>query len=220
MKNYCKACPSRYSTESSSSHNSFMLNLNNSNPCTWWIYKHFFYTTAALKILSCLRARNRVKTTCTGGTASPAELIQIWWLLAAKMPFPGHIMLCHGWSWTSKIGGSDPTVVGSTGHPRTSFFSFLLPFITMENSEETPLLSPTKNLDHEQVYSRFGPARKRGILAIVSLVGLIPRTSLSLTHLKLSVQLLSSWLVLVSGTFIPSIPQIAKDLNSTGAVVG
>ena len=45
----------------------------------------------------------------------------------------------------------------------------------METSEETPLLSAT-NLDHEEVYKRFGPARKRGILAIVSLVGLIPRT--------------------------------------------
>ena len=50
----------------------------------------------------------------------------------------------------------------------------------MENSEETPLLTPAKTLDHEQVYKRFGSARKRGILAIVSLVGLIPRTYISL----------------------------------------
>ena len=45
----------------------------------------------------------------------------------------------------------------------------------MEN-EETPLLSSDRNLDHEEVYKRFAPARKRGILAIVSLTGLIPRT--------------------------------------------
>jgi hypothetical protein len=46
----------------------------------------------------------------------------------------------------------------------------------MESCEETPLLSSERNLDHEEVYKRFAPARKRGILAIVSLTGLIPRT--------------------------------------------
>ena len=61
----------------------------------------------------------------------------------------------------------------------------------MESSEETPLLPSSKNLDHEQVYTRFSIARKRGILAIVSLVGLIPRTYFSLTHLKLSMRILS-----------------------------
>ena len=45
----------------------------------------------------------------------------------------------------------------------------------MESSEETPLLLSANNLDHEQVYQRFSLARKRGILAIVSLVALIPR---------------------------------------------
>ncbi|KAF8812965.1 MFS general substrate transporter, partial [Phlegmacium glaucopus] len=71
----------------------------------------------------------------------------------------------------------------------------------MESSEETPLLPP-RNLDHDhnEVYKRFTPARKRGILAIVSFTGLIP--------------------LFVSGTFIPSIPQIAKDLDSTGPIVG
>ena len=88
----------------------------------------------------------------------------------------------------------------------------------MESSEETPLLPPAKNLDHEQVYERFAIARKRGILAIVSVIGLIPRTYI--IYLKLSLRILSEWLVFVSGTFIPSIPQIAKDLNSTGPVVG
>ena len=45
-----------------------------------------------------------------------------------------------------------------------------------EGTEETPLLPSTKNLDHDKVYQRFAVARKRGILAIVSLIGLIPRT--------------------------------------------
>ena len=54
-----------------------------------------------------------------------------------------------------------------------------LPFIEMESTdgtEETPLLPSTKNLDDDKVYKRFAVARKRGILAIVSLIGLIPRT--------------------------------------------
>ena len=46
------------------------------------------------------------------------------------------------------------------------------------------------HLDHEQVYERFALARKRGILAIVSLVGLIPRTHISLPYLKFSPQTL------------------------------
>ncbi|KAF8162623.1 MFS general substrate transporter [Crassisporium funariophilum] len=64
------------------------------------------------------------------------------------------------------------------------------------SAEETLLLPPSK---HEAVYQRFTPARKRGIIAIVSLTGLLP--------------------MFVSGTFIPSIPQIAKDLHSTGPIV-
>ncbi|KAF9481300.1 MFS general substrate transporter [Pholiota conissans] len=64
------------------------------------------------------------------------------------------------------------------------------------SSEEAPLLPPSK---HEEVYLRFKPAKKRGIVAIVSLTGLLA--------------------LFVSGTFVPSIPQIAKDLNSTPAIV-
>lgn len=47
-------------------------------------------------------------------------------------------------------------------------------FIKMESSEETPLLPSAKNIDQE-IYKRFSLPRKRGILAIVSLIGLIPR---------------------------------------------
>ncbi|PPQ91937.1 hypothetical protein CVT25_000980 [Psilocybe cyanescens] len=64
------------------------------------------------------------------------------------------------------------------------------------DSEATPLLIKIK---HEEVYLRFKPAQKRVILAIVSITGLLP--------------------LFVSGTFVPSIPQIAKDLNSNGIVV-
>ncbi|CAA7262068.1 unnamed protein product [Cyclocybe aegerita] len=64
------------------------------------------------------------------------------------------------------------------------------------NSEQVPLLRPAK---HEEVYKRFSPAKKRVIVAIASLTGLLTPFD--------------------SGTFVPSIPQIAKDLNSTGAVI-
>ncbi|KAH9483455.1 Itaconate transport protein [Psilocybe cubensis] len=65
-----------------------------------------------------------------------------------------------------------------------------------DDSEATPLLAHIK---HEDVYRRFEPSQKRVILAIVSTTGLLP--------------------LFVSGTFVPSIPQIAKDLNSNGTVV-
>ncbi|KAF8877744.1 major facilitator superfamily domain-containing protein [Gymnopilus junonius] len=68
--------------------------------------------------------------------------------------------------------------------------------MTPNDSEETPLLQPSK---HEDLYKRFKPAQKRWILAIVSATGLLP--------------------LFVSGTFIPSIPQIAKDLDSTASII-
>ena len=48
--------------------------------------------------------------------------------------------------------------------------------MALTSSEETPLLSSDRDVDREEVYKRFAPARKRGILAIVSLTGLVPRT--------------------------------------------
>ena len=64
------------------------------------------------------------------------------------------------------------------GHEKDhdDLYHLFFPFIRMESNEETPLLSSATNLDHEEVYKRFAPARKRVILAIVSLIGLIPRT--------------------------------------------
>lgn len=42
--------------------------------------------------------------------------------------------------------------------------------------EETPLLLPESRVDkHAELYKRFTPARKRIILALVSLAGLVPR---------------------------------------------
>ncbi|KIP04583.1 hypothetical protein PHLGIDRAFT_129402 [Phlebiopsis gigantea 11061_1 CR5-6] len=69
-------------------------------------------------------------------------------------------------------------------------------------TEESPLLGEVVDiavLKHEEVYNRFTPAQKRTITALISLAGLVP--------------------FFVSGTFIPSIPQIAKDLDTTGSVI-
>ncbi|KAK7057497.1 MFS general substrate transporter [Favolaschia claudopus] len=66
-------------------------------------------------------------------------------------------------------------------------------------SAETPLLISGAELAHEQIYKRFSPARKRVIVALVSCSATLP--------------------MFASGSFIPSIPQISKDLNSTGPVV-
>ncbi|PSR70423.1 hypothetical protein PHLCEN_2v13674 [Hermanssonia centrifuga] len=74
-------------------------------------------------------------------------------------------------------------------------------------SEETPLLldGPIPPVDfaaakeHELVYNRFTPLQKRTIIALISLAGLSP--------------------LLISGSLYPSIPQIARDLDTTGSVV-
>ncbi|GBE82904.1 MFS general substrate transporter [Sparassis crispa] len=71
-------------------------------------------------------------------------------------------------------------------------------------SEETSLLDPQSSVDvivleHEKVYLRFSPRQKRVVVAVVSWAGLIP--------------------LFVSGSFVPSIPQIARELHSTGPVI-
>ncbi|KAG1835526.1 major facilitator superfamily domain-containing protein [Suillus variegatus] len=63
-------------------------------------------------------------------------------------------------------------------------------------SEESPLLVPTA---HEAIYDRFAPDQKRWIVFHVSFAGLLA--------------------MFVQVTFVPSIPQIAKDLDLTHAVV-
>lgn len=42
------------------------------------------------------------------------------------------------------------------------------------SSEETPLLRSTAEIDHDAVYGRFTPARKRVIVAVVALTGTFP----------------------------------------------
>ncbi|KAF8809325.1 MFS general substrate transporter [Phlegmacium glaucopus] len=68
------------------------------------------------------------------------------------------------------------------------------------SSEETPLLA-TEDVAavRDAVYQRFAPRTKHAIVAMVSGYGVMP--------------------FFVIGTFIPCIPQIARDLNSTGAIV-
>ncbi|OAX33669.1 MFS general substrate transporter [Rhizopogon vinicolor AM-OR11-026] len=66
-------------------------------------------------------------------------------------------------------------------------------------SEESPLLATRDGVTPETIYDRFRPGQKRWIVFVVSLVGVLP--------------------MFVQATFVPSIPQIAKDLNSTHAVV-
>lgn len=74
--------------------------------------------------------------------------------------------------------------------------------------ENTPLLPQNKNTHQveyglptktETSYDRFTPGRKRIILALVSLSGMIP--------------------LFVIGSFVPCIPQISRDLRTTGTVV-
>ncbi|KIJ63399.1 hypothetical protein HYDPIDRAFT_92741 [Hydnomerulius pinastri MD-312] len=70
-------------------------------------------------------------------------------------------------------------------------------------TEETPLLEAAQaalqRKAHEEIYDRFSTAEKRTIVSVVSFAGLVP--------------------MFVGGSFVPSIPQVAKDLDSTGAVV-
>ncbi|KAH6919132.1 major facilitator superfamily domain-containing protein [Coprinopsis sp. MPI-PUGE-AT-0042] len=63
--------------------------------------------------------------------------------------------------------------------------------------EETPLLARKRS--HDAIYNRFSPARKRVIVSMVSVCGLLP--------------------LFTSGTFLPCMPQIAEDLDTTVATV-
>ncbi|KAI5124183.1 hypothetical protein M0805_000988 [Coniferiporia weirii] len=73
--------------------------------------------------------------------------------------------------------------------------------MTSESNEETPLLSGPGNSSpgSVDVYDRFSPSRKSVIVAIVCWSGLIP--------------------LFVSGSFVPSIPQIANDFGSSASVI-
>ncbi|KAK0435267.1 MFS general substrate transporter [Armillaria borealis] len=82
----------------------------------------------------------------------------------------------------------------------------------MTISEQTPLL----NKHEVGVYERFTRGRKRGILALISWCGLLPCTffvscELWYVHRNLA--------VFISGSFFPSVPAIARDLDSSGSVI-
>ncbi|KAI0781543.1 MFS general substrate transporter [Trametes elegans] len=75
-----------------------------------------------------------------------------------------------------------------------------------QHTEESPLLeaAPPQSTDpeilkHNLLYQRFTPAQKRVIVALISWAAVIP--------------------FLASGSFIPSIPEIARELESTGPVI-
>ncbi|KAI0823840.1 MFS general substrate transporter [Trametes gibbosa] len=73
-----------------------------------------------------------------------------------------------------------------------------------QHTEESPLLEaqpPTdpEILKHDLIYQRFTSAQKRVIVSLISWAAVIP--------------------FLASGSFIPSIPEIARELGSTGEVV-
>ncbi|KIK92690.1 hypothetical protein PAXRUDRAFT_560563 [Paxillus rubicundulus Ve08.2h10] len=70
------------------------------------------------------------------------------------------------------------------------------------SAEESPLLQYQpghRARAHEEIYNRFSKAQKKAIVAIVSFAGFVP--------------------LFVSGSFVPSIPQVAKELDSMPAVV-
>ncbi|KAF8521417.1 major facilitator superfamily domain-containing protein [Hysterangium stoloniferum] len=69
-------------------------------------------------------------------------------------------------------------------------------------SERTPLLDEHRNSTHSRphdIYDRFTHAQKRLITSVISVAGIIGPFA--------------------SGCFLPCVPEIAKDLNTTGAVI-
>ncbi|KAF8889816.1 MFS general substrate transporter [Infundibulicybe gibba] len=69
-------------------------------------------------------------------------------------------------------------------------------------SEESPLLPPNPSgviFEGKDIYDRFSASKRRAILAVVSFCGLLP--------------------LFVGGSFTPSIPQVARDLNSDGPTI-
>lgn len=95
--------------------------------------------------------------------------------------------------------------------------------------EQTPLLDESApraatvdsealraEVDHEAVYKRFTEGRKSFIVFIVSWGGLIPCACISISVRSL---VLTTHVVFVSGSFVPSIPQIALEFGTTGAAV-
>jgi MFS family permease len=71
---------------------------------------------------------------------------------------------------------------------------------SLNNLENTSAVEHAQKVfDHQAVYNRFTPAKKRSIVVLVSFTGLVP--------------------LFIADSFIPSIPQISSDLDSTGEVI-
>ncbi|KAF8576298.1 MFS general substrate transporter [Ramaria rubella] len=66
-------------------------------------------------------------------------------------------------------------------------------------SEATPLLSDSVDNRSQDVYDRFSPVQKKFILSILAMAGIISPFA--------------------SGCFVPCVPEIAKDLNTSGSVI-
>lgn len=82
------------------------------------------------------------------------------------------------------------------------------------SSERTPLLQ-----NRHQVldpYDRFTPQKKKVITLVISLAGIIARTFFLIFEVQSKP---STMVAFASGCFIPTIPQIAEELNTTGEIV-
>jgi hypothetical protein len=80
------------------------------------------------------------------------------------------------------------------------------------SSEETPLLTTRDGATHDTIYGRFTQYQKKWIVFVVSLAGFLPSKQSTLQECDTDKRYSSGF---VQTTFVPSIPQIAKDLNST-----
>lgn len=86
--------------------------------------------------------------------------------------------------------------------------------MTSAEDEGAPLLPERCSYD---AYDRFSRSEKTAIVSIVCWTGLIP---CELFELYISCTVADSDItVFVSGSFVPSIPQIVKELHSTASII-
>lgn len=98
-----------------------------------------------------------------------------------------------------------------------------------QHTEHTPLLdseaaipptdSETASLKCGPNYQRFTPARKRVIVALSAWAAVIPSLYFPPQAVVFQHGLTTHPTVLASSSFVPSIPQIARDLGTTGEVI-
>ena len=90
-------------------------------------------------------------------------------------------------------------------------------------TEESPLLAPSSSdpeiSKHDLLYQRFSASHKRTIVALISYGAVIPCECFNLSIFASSKLTELRDLVLATGSFIPSIPEIARELESTGAII-